>query len=239
MKVDAYTTAVLTVIAIMLTVIAVLACRPLISWILDALNNPALQMLLGAVVSAVVSVFVIWLSRPKLKLFIDEPFFGQTADADRNPREKYRAARVVVANIKRFPKFWPRQTLIRTIASITFHDAETGANIFDGRQMRGRWASLPQPEVIVLVDGKKVLLPDPSLVASIPEIDIPWGKKSRSISLFGLRTSPSPTVGVTRTTTIRKNNTAQRSGVFLKAAWLKWWCEVREKRVRAFIGSGV
>ncbi len=177
MKADFYTKAVLTVIAIMLTVIAMIACKPLVSPILDFLKNPAVQMLLGAVISAAVSVFVLWLSRPKLRISIDEPQWLKTEDAERNLLEKYRAVRVVATNTKRLPKFWPRQTLIRATASITFHHPQTGANIFDGRQMRGRWASLPQPEVIVLDQGRKILFPDPSLVASIPEIDIPWGGK--------------------------------------------------------------
>jgi hypothetical protein len=174
-KADFYTKAVLTVIAIMLTVIA---SRGLVRPALDILKNPALQIILGAVISAGVSVLVMWLSRPKVKISIDEPQCLRTKNAEGEVLEKYRAVRVVVANTKRFPRFWPRQTVIRATASITFHKDQTGKKLFDGRRMRGRWASLPQPEVVVLDnDGNRRLFPDPSLAANIPEIDIPWGEK--------------------------------------------------------------
>jgi hypothetical protein len=140
------------------------------------LRTPAAQMVLGAVISGFVAVLLDWLKRPKLRISIDESRLTlRTVDADGSILENYAAVRVVIANTRRWPRWWPRQTLIRTSALITFHDAQTGADLFN-RKMRGRWASLPQPEVVVLVGEKKMLWPDPALIASVPEIDIPWGE---------------------------------------------------------------
>jgi hypothetical protein len=149
---------------------AVLTCLLQELW-----ESPVFQMLLGAIVSGLVAVFLDFLKRPRLKIFIEEPTLVlKTFDADQNPLEQYKAVRVSVMNTKWWPKSWPRQTLIRARAVITFHSAQTGADLKD-RKMRGRWASLPQPEIAVPVNGKRTLWPDPSLIANVPEIDIPWG----------------------------------------------------------------
>jgi len=142
----------------------------------ELLRTPTVQMVLGAVISGFVAVLLDWLKRPKLSISIDEsPLSLKTVNAEGSTLENYTAVRVVVANKRRWPRWWPRQTLIRAAAMITFHDEQTGADLFD-RKMRGRWASLPQPEVVVLVEGKKTLWPNPALVSNVPQIDIPWGE---------------------------------------------------------------
>lgn len=140
------------------------------------LRTLAAQMVLGAVVSGFVAVILDWLRRPKLTISIGEPPLPvKTVDAEGNILENYTAVRALAANTRRWPRWWPRQTLIRASALITFHDPRTGADLFN-RSMRGRWASLPQPEIMVLVEGKKTLWADPALIANVPEIDIPWGE---------------------------------------------------------------
>jgi hypothetical protein len=142
----------------------------------EIFRTPPAQMVLGAVISGFVAVFLDWLKRPKLEISIDESQLSpKTVNAEGTVLENYTAVRVVVTNTRRWPQWWPRQTLIRAVAQITFHDAQTGADLFN-RTMRGRWASLPQPEVVVLVEGKKTLWADPALIANVPEIDIPWGE---------------------------------------------------------------
>jgi len=142
------------------------------------LAHPATQMLLGSLLSAFVSVLLEWKKRPKVSVSIDQnvPERVTQWDADRNPVVRYEAVRLIVANLKRWPKFWPRQSLIRVSAKITFHDAHTGADLF-GRPMKARWASLPQPEIVLFINNRKTTVSDLSLISNAPELDIPWGER--------------------------------------------------------------
>ena len=149
-----------------------------LKWADGFLAHPATQMAIGALISALVSILLEWKKRAKVRVWIDPdvPEHVTQRDAERTAVARYEAVRLIVANQKRLPKFWPRQSLTRASARISFHDAHTGADLF-GRAMKGRWASLPQPEIVLFINNKKTTLSDLSLISSAPELDIPWGEQ--------------------------------------------------------------
>ena len=134
-------------------------------------------MFLGALLSALVAVALDWAKRPRFKIkILTLPHRVKQYGVMRNVLAEYDAVLVKVCNPKRWPKFWPRQSAVNVMALISFHDANSGMNLFENRQMRGRWATQPQPEVVIIANGQKQTWSDPSLVSAHPSIDIAWGE---------------------------------------------------------------
>ena len=143
-------------------------------------SSSATQMILGAIVSAIVTIILDWAKRPKLDIQVYVlPNRVKQYGLKREVLAEYNAVLVEVCNRKRWPKFWPRQTAVSVSAQISFHDTSSCQNLLDNRAMRGRWASQPQPETVVVTGEEKRLSNDPSLVSVHPSIDIAWGESEQ------------------------------------------------------------
>ena len=141
------------------------------------LSSPLVQMFAGALISIATTVFLDAQRRPKLVIEIVETppnHRPATKDPAGNVIDYYQAVGVVVKNVKRLPLNWPRQTVQRATAEISFLDAVTGANLC-GRSMRGRWTDAAEPETASIEDGKRSFSGNQSVIHVIPEVDIPWG----------------------------------------------------------------
>ncbi len=137
-------------------------------------------MLLGAILSAMVAIILDWAKRPKLSIQVYVlPNRVKQYGLKREVLAEYNAVLVEVCDRKRWPKFWPRQTAVSVSARISFHDTSSCHNLFDNRAMRGRWASQPQPETVVVHGEEKRLSNDPSLISIHPSIDIAWGESEQ------------------------------------------------------------
>lgn len=143
-------------------------------------SSSATQMLLGAILSAIVAIILDWAKRPKLSIQVYVlPNRVKQYGLKREILAEYNAVLVEVCNRKRWPKFWPRQTAVGVSARISFHDSSSCQNLFNNRAMRGRWASQPQPETVVVTDEEKKLSNNPSLISIHPSIDIAWGESEQ------------------------------------------------------------
>jgi len=142
--------------------------------------SSAMQIFLGALLSAATTILLDWQKRPKLRFDIAAHVCerSRTVDPDGKVIDFYQGVGLVVTNLKRWPFRWPRQTLQRATAAVSFHDPHTGADIFP-RSMNGRWASLPQPEIVFAIKGGRIFIGDQSLIRSVPAVDIPWGESEK------------------------------------------------------------
>ena len=149
-------------------------------YLLAVWSSSATQMLMGALLSALIAGILDWAKRPKLDIRIYTlPHNVKQYGIKREILAEYTVVLVEVRNTKRWPKFWPRQTAVGATARISFHDTSSCENLFENRAMRGRWASQPQPETVVVTGEEIRLSNDPSLISIHPSIDIAWGESEQ------------------------------------------------------------
>ena len=101
-----------------------------------------LQIVVGALITIGIVVFVEYFRKPKLKLMIAEPM---DAPYTNRPANKARYLGLIVENrqLPRVVRWLSRSAAIRCRGLITFYHLD-GQNVF-GRSMQGRWSGSPEP----------------------------------------------------------------------------------------------
>lgn len=132
-----------------------------------ALAQPAVQILLGAVIAVLIPIWVEYLRQPRLTLSIETPPFEVDYPAGERPAYTARYLRLRLFN-KALPKrmrWMLRDSAQQCHGTITFHHND-GQNVF-GRAMSIRWSGSPQPiplegrignQVLMIVDPMRITL---------------------------------------------------------------------------------
>ncbi len=108
----------------------------------------AIGVVVGGIISIVVTIVVESMRRPQLRISIVDPF-----DFD-----LLRSLRLNVKNedLPRYARWMMRAPASQCHGKITFHHRDTGHDVF-ARQMQTRWASQPEPAPLIMVmpDGSQ------------------------------------------------------------------------------------
>jgi hypothetical protein len=110
-------------------------------------------VLLGAVVSILVTIWVENLRRPRLRISIEHPVDTALGSVVGGATPlPFRSLRVGVSNeaLSRVAGWMVRAPALQCRGTITFHHLTDGRNIF-GTAMAARWASGPQPSSVPIV----------------------------------------------------------------------------------------
>ena len=140
----------------------------------------AAQVVLGAIIAIILTVWVARLHRPSLRLSIEEPPFEITYEPGR-PAAKSRYLRVLVHNE---PLPWYAAWTVRAAAQqcrgeVTFH--ELGGAVI-GERMPARWAGSPQPIPMPIINNRNEIelhLLDIGRLTSESRIDVYPGEKEQ------------------------------------------------------------
>ena len=107
-------------------------------------------VVVGGIISIVVTIVVESMRRPKLRISIVDP-----VDIDRLSLRSLRL-KVRNADLPRCARWMMRAPASRCHGKITFHHHDTGHDVFS-RQMQTRWASQPEPAPLIMImpDGSQ------------------------------------------------------------------------------------
>ena len=135
------------------------------------------EVILGAVVSIVITIGVESLRKPRLSLEISEP---TDITYDNRPAKSARFLGLELIN-KPLPKIFrwlQRNAAVQCHGTIEFYHLD-GQNVF-GRAMPIRWSGSPEPVPMLLAVGdQKIVVADPARFTLTPRIDVHPGEKER------------------------------------------------------------
>ena len=133
-------------------------------------------VVVGGLITIVVTIVVEWVRKPKLDIEIGDP-------ADNNyPSGQIQQGRFIYLHVHNKPlsffRWMARNPALQCHGTITFHDME-GQRIFD-RAMPIRWSDSPEPIAPqVVVNNTAVTLIDPHRIGDIERRDIHPGESER------------------------------------------------------------
>ena len=144
---------------------------------LTPMGLTVVEVILGAIVAIVTTIWVENLRKPKLELRIAEPTDLQYQGA---PARQSRFLHLELVNkpLPRWARWMSRTAAVQCHGTITFHHLD-GQNVF-GRAMPIRWVSSPEPiPMRMVVDGKRILIEDPARFTLTPRMDVYPGEAER------------------------------------------------------------
>ena len=136
-----------------------------------------IEVVLGAIVAILITIWVESLRKPKLTLEIGEP--SDIVYTNR-PARNVRFLGLMLIN-KPLPKAFrwlQRNAALHCHGTIEFYHLD-GQNVF-GRSMPIRWSGSPEPvPMSILIDGQRLVLFDPARFTLAPCIDVYPGESER------------------------------------------------------------
>jgi len=118
--------------------------------------GPITQIVLGTIISILITVKVAHLYRPSLRLSIEDPPLDVLYEEGKAPAKKARHLRLKLSNevLPWYARFWTvRSAAQQCRGEITFHQL-SGSPIGNGDKMPVRWANSPQPVSMPIVNLK-------------------------------------------------------------------------------------
>lgn len=134
------------------------------------MSTTFLEILLGAIVAILITIWVENLRKPKLTIRITPPADRQY---EGRPARQVRFLSVEVINhpLPKWAQWMSRGAATQCHGTITFHHLD-GQNLF-GRAMPARWSASPEPVATqFVIDGKTFLFVDPSKFTTSLRMDI-------------------------------------------------------------------
>lgn len=131
-----------------------------------------MPVVLGALISILLTAFVEWLRKPRLSITVEDPPFDASY-AEEWPARRARHLRVNVTNRQppRWFRWMSRNAALQCEAEVTFLRMD-GQRVFV-KSMPGRWADLPEPVPMVgEVGGQTFKLHDPNITKELRHIHI-------------------------------------------------------------------
>lgn len=133
-----------------------------------------LQILLGAIIAIITTIFIENLRKPRLSLTLTE---SVNLEYEGRPAKHARYLLLDLRNspLPRIAKWMSRNTASQCHGFITFHHLD-GQNFF-GRQMTVRWSGSPEPIPLQIhMEGKVGHIIDPARLTVSSKVDIPPGE---------------------------------------------------------------
>lgn len=141
------------------------------------MSTTILEVVLGAVVAIMITVWVESLRKPRLSLEIGKP---SDIAYDKRPAKNARFLGLELAN-KPLPKIFrwlQRGAALQCHGMIEFYHLD-GQNVF-GRSMPIRWSGSPEPAPMLISAGEqRIILTDPARFTLAPRIDVYPGESER------------------------------------------------------------
>jgi hypothetical protein len=141
------------------------------------MGTTIIEVVLGAVVAILITIWVESLRKPKLTIEIGEP--SDIAYTNR-PAQNARFLGLMLINkpLPRVFRWLQRNAALRCHGTIQFYHLD-GQNVF-GRSMPIRWSGSPEPiPMLIPIDSKTLMLPDPARFTLLPHIDVYPGDSER------------------------------------------------------------
>jgi hypothetical protein len=141
------------------------------------MNSVILEVVIGALIAILLTIWVEYLRKPKLSLRIAPPvdmeYYGKPAK-----HARFVGIEVVNAPLPRIARWMMRNAALQCHGYITFHHLD-GQNVF-GRSMPIRWSSAPEPVPMILTVGyQQIVITDPARFTLSPRVDIYPGESEK------------------------------------------------------------
>ena len=135
------------------------------------------EVVLGAIVAILTTIWVENLRKPRLELRIASPtdvqYQGRPAT-----QARFLGLELVNRSLPRWARWMSRDAAIQCHGTITFHHLD-GQNVF-GRAMPIRWSGSPEPVPMrLVVDDKHILIADPARLTLTSRMDVYPGEAER------------------------------------------------------------
>ena len=135
------------------------------------------EVVLGAIIAILITIWVENLRKPKLELRIAPPTDVQYQERPAT-QARFLGLELVNRPLPRWARWMSRDAVIQCHGTITFHHLD-GQNVFGGA-MPIRWSGLPEPVPMrLVVDGKHIFIADPARFTPTPRIDVYPGEAER------------------------------------------------------------
>ena len=145
---------------------------------LTPMGLTVVEVVLGAIIAILITIWVENLRKPRLELRIARPTDVQY---ERRPATHARFLGLELLNrpLPGWARWWmSRDAAIQCHGTITFHHLD-GQNVF-GRAMPIRWSGSPEPVPMrLVVDDKHIFIADPARFTLTPRIDVYPGEAER------------------------------------------------------------
>ena len=123
------------------------------------MNSAILEIVLGAIISIIITVFIEWLRKPKLIFHIGKP---SDRSYETSPAKEARFLGIELINepLPKIFRWLQRNTAVQCHGTIEFYHLD-GQNVFS-RSMPIRWSSSPEPvPMAISVGSQDVRIFDP------------------------------------------------------------------------------
>jgi hypothetical protein len=136
-----------------------------------------LEVVLGAIVAIVITIWVESLRKPKLTLEIGKP--SDIAYVNRPARNaRFLGIELINKPLPKLFRWLQRNAAVQCHGTIEFYHLD-GQNVF-GRSMPIRWSGSPEPvPMLISVGVQRILLSDPARFTLTPRIDVYPGESER------------------------------------------------------------
>jgi hypothetical protein len=141
------------------------------------MGTTIIEVVLGAVVAILITIWVESLRKPRLILEIGEP--SDIAYTNR-PAQNARFLGLMLINksLPRVFRWLQRNAALQCHGTIEFYHLD-GQNVF-GRSMPIRWSGSPEPvPMLISIDRQTLMLSDPARFTLAPRIDVYPGESER------------------------------------------------------------
>lgn len=141
------------------------------------MSTTILEVVLGAIVAIIITIWVESLCKPKLSLEIGKP---SDKAYDNRPAKNARFLGIELVNrhLPKIFKWLQRNAALQCHGMIEFYHLD-GQNVF-GRSMPIRWSASPEPAPMQISVGEQIiLLSDPASFTLTPHIDVYPGESER------------------------------------------------------------
>lgn len=141
------------------------------------MNSTILEVVLGAIISIVITVFIEWLRKPKLIFYIGKP---SDRSYETSPAKEARFLGIELSNepLPEIFRWLQRNTAMQCHGTIEFYHLD-GQNVF-GRPMPIRWSSSIEPvPMAISVGNQDVKIFDPQSFTVESRVDVFPGEKER------------------------------------------------------------
>lgn len=136
------------------------------------------EVVLGAIVAILTTIWVENLRKPKLGLRIAPPHDTQYQSAPAR-KARFLGLELVNKSLPCLARWMSRNAASQAHGTITFHHLDDGQNVF-GRAMNIRWSGSPEPVAMrFAVDDKEILVADPARFTLTPRMDVYPGETER------------------------------------------------------------
>lgn len=134
------------------------------------MGTTVLEVILGAIVAIIITIWIENLRKPKLSIQISTPTGREYKDRPAK-RAKFLHAEIKNKPLPKWARWMSRDAATQCHGTITFHHLD-GQNIF-GRSMYARWGGTPEPTPIQIVfEDKRFLIVDPAKFSINTRMDI-------------------------------------------------------------------